>query len=57
MQVRYRNVVFYRLLFSLKLVGTVFVSSMISSHEITESSIILAKYFPFSQLHVLGLQI
>ena len=31
--------------------------SIISSHVITKSSIILAKYFPFSQLHVAGFQI
>ena len=41
---------------SLKLVGTVFVSlsyeSIISSHVIAQSSIILAKLFPFSQLNV-----
>ena len=47
--------------FSLKFVGTVFVgivfvSSIIPSHVITESSIKLAKYFPFSQLHVAGFQ-
>ena len=42
---------------SLKFVGKVFVSSIISSYVITESSIILAKYFSFSQLHVAGFQI
>ena len=30
--------------------------SITSSHIITESSIILAKYFPFSQSHVAGFQ-
>ena len=30
--------------------------SIISSHVIAESSIILAKYFSFSQLHVAGFQ-
>ena len=52
--------------FSLKFVGTFFVSllfdlvllfnlayaSIILSHITTESPIILAKYFPFSKLHV-----
>ena len=37
-------------------VPIVFVSSIISSLVITESSIILAKYLPFSQLHVAGFQ-
>ena len=45
MQVKYVNFVFYRLLFSSKFVGTVFVSSVISSYVITESSIMFAKYF------------
>ena len=43
--------------FSLKFVGIVFVSSVISSQAITESLIIIAKYFPFLQLHVAGFQI
>ena len=47
--------------FSLKFIQTVFVSSsydsIISSHAIAESSIILAKYFSFLQLHVAGFQI
>ena len=47
--------------FVLKFVVLAFVSSsydsIISSHVITKSSIILAKYFPFSQLHVAGFQI
>ena len=33
-------------------VGTVFASSIIWSHIIKESPVILAKYLPFSQLHV-----
>ena len=57
MQVKYRNLVFYKLhSFSLELVSSSY-DSIISSHVITESSIILAKYFPFSQLHVEGFQI
>ena len=55
-QVKYGNFVFYKL-YLLKFVGTVFVSSIISSHEINESSVILAKYFPFSPLHVAAFQI
>ena len=47
--------IFVSHLVSLKFIGKVFVSaSIISSHVITESSIILAKYLPFLQLHVLG---
>ena len=44
--------------FSLTFVVTVFVStvSIIYSNIITESSIILAKYLPFSQLHVARFQ-
>ena len=38
-------------------VGTVFVSSIISLHTITESSIIPSTYLPFLQLHAAGLQI
>ena len=42
----------------LKFIGIVFVStSIISSRVIPESTIILAQYFPFSQLHVAGFQI
>ena len=51
MQVKYANFVFYRLLFLLEFVGTVFVSSVILSRAITES-VTLVKYLPFSQLHV-----
>ena len=44
--------------FSLKFVVNVFISSsIISLHVITESSITLVKYLPFSQLHVAGFQI
>ena len=31
--------------------------SMISSHVIIDSSVVLSKYLPFSQIHVLGFQI
>ena len=61
-QVKYRNFAFYRFFFCflLKLVGIAFVSSSYdsvnSSHVFTESSIMLAKYFPFSQLHVAGFE-
>ena len=53
MQITYRiewNFVLQIALFSLKLVGIVFVSSasIISSHKITESPMILAKYSTFS---------
>ena len=46
-------------LFSLKFVGMVSFSSasIISSRVIIESSMVLAKYLPFSQLHVAGFQI
>ena len=54
MQVKYRHFVFYRSLFKLKFVETVFVSSVISSHVLTELSIILPKYFPFLELHIAG---
>ena len=53
MQVKYRNFTFDRL--SLKLFGIVFVfssnDSILSTIVIVESSIILAKYFPFWKLH------
>ena len=53
----YRGFVFYRLLSSLKFV---FVSSscdsITSTYIIAESSIILGKCYPFSQLHVVGFQ-
>ena len=50
---------------SLKFFGIVFafslfdlaLASIISSHVITESSVILAKYFSFLQLHEEGIQI
>ena len=37
-------------------IGTDFVTSLILSNITTESSIILSKYLPFSQGHVLGFQ-
>ena len=43
--------------FSLKFVETVFVFCIISSQEMIESSIMLAKYLPFLQLHVAVFQI
>ena len=59
MQAKYRNFGFYRLLFLLKFVlsynlasASSLNDSIISSQIIAESSIILAKYFPFSQRHV-----
>ena len=61
MSAKYKNFAFYRLLFSLKFVGFVFASSsydsIISSRVIAESSIIFAKYFPFSQLHIEGFKV
>ena len=58
-QGKYMNCVLQVVLFTLKFVGTVFVSSLsiISQHVITESSIIVAKYFPFWKSHVAGIQI
>ena len=38
-------------------VGTVFAVSIISSAVMTETSVRLAKYLPFSQIHVSGFQI
>ena len=38
-------------------VKTVFIASIISSHVTTESSIILATYLPFTQVHAAGFQI
>ena len=64
-QVIYRLFLFFRLhFFSLKFVGTVFVSSshdldfasIISLQVITELSMILAKCLSYSQLHVAGFQ-
>ena len=43
--------------FSLQFVGIFFVSSIILSHVITESSVILAKDLLFSQLDAARLQI
>ena len=55
MQAKYRNLCVTGSCFPLKIVGTIFVfllyDSVISSHVITESSIIFAKYLPLSQLH------
>ena len=54
---------FYRLPYFLSklvetvFVGTAFVSTIISSHVTTEFLTILAKYLPFSQLHVAGFPI
>ena len=42
------RIVFVEVLF----VGIVFVSSTASSHLITESTVILPAYLPFSQVHV-----
>ena len=57
-EVKYRSFLFHRLhFFSLKFVGPDFVVSVISSHVIIESSIILAEYLLFLELHVAGLQI
>ena len=61
MQVKYKNfcVLQVAFFFSLRSVGIVFVFShdpITLSQIIVESSIILAKYFPFSQLHVAGFQ-
>ena len=39
------------------LAAEVFVTSIILSHITTKSTIALTKYLPFSQVHVLGLQI
>ena len=52
MQVKYRNFTFDRLLFSLKFVSLSY-DSIISSHVMTESFIIIPKYFSFLQ-HVAG---
>ena len=57
MQLKYVNFVFNKLLFSLKCVGIVFHSSIISSHTITESPMKPDKYLPFLLLHVAGFQI
>ena len=59
MQVKYRKSVCLQVAFlSLKFVGIIFISSsydsITSSQIIAESFIMLAKYFPFSQLHVAG---
>ena len=54
MQVKYRILAFYRLLFSLVSSSYDFITL---SLIIAESSIILAKYFPFLQLHEDGSKI
>ena len=45
---------FYKLSFSRKFFETFFISSIISSNVITESSKILPTYLLFSQLYVAG---
>ena len=56
----YKFCVLQAIFLSLKFVEIVFISSlydsMTSSQKLAELSTILAKYFPFSQLHVAGLQ-
>ena len=54
MQVKYKHFALYRLLFSLKFLSSY--DSIVSSHIIAESSKVLTKYFPFSQLHIAGFQ-
>ena len=48
--------IFQAIFFSLKFLGLVFISPIISSHLITVSLLILSKYFSFSQLDLAGLQ-
>ena len=60
-QAKYKNFACYRMIFSLQLVFVFSLfdlasASIISSHIITESSIILVKYSPFSQLHAARFQ-
>ena len=55
MQVKYKNFAFYRLLFVLKLVSSSY-DSIPLSQIIAESSIIIVKFIPFSQLHAAGFQ-
>ena len=50
-----RDICWYSIFVSL--VDTLSVTLIISSHAITESSEICFKYLPFSQVHVLGLQL
>ena len=62
MRAKYRNFSVLQItFFSSKFVGTVFVSlsydPISSSCKITESSIVLAKYFPFSKQRLLGFQV
>ena len=67
-KIKYKNFSFYKSPFFLLrfveilsarifLTWTIFVVSIILSQVITESSIILAKYLPFSQVHLAGFQI
>ena len=53
MPVNYRDFVFYKLY---KFVSSSY-DSIVSSHIIAKSSIILAKYFSFPQLHVAVFQL
>ena len=55
MQAKYRNSHFTGFFFSLKFVSSSF-DSITSLEVISESSIILAKFFSFSKLHVAGFQ-
>ena len=57
MQAKNINFVTENLLFLLKFVWIVFVSSIISLHVINESLIKLAKHLPSLQLHIAGFQI
>ena len=57
MQAKNINFVTENLLFLLKFVWIVFVSSIISLHVINESLIKLAKHLPSLQLHIVGFQI
>ena len=57
-QIKYQFFLFHRLnFFSLKFVGSIFVSSIVSSHLINETPIIFAEYLSFLQLRVAGFQI
>ena len=60
MKVKYRKFCVLQIVLKIKIFkfdGTVFVSSIISSHVITELSKLLTKYFPFLQAHGEGFQI
>ena len=60
MQVKYKILHFTDYFLFIKICWNSFVSSsydsITSSQIITESSVVHAKYFPFSQLHVSGFQ-